>query len=209
MLVETFPVGPLQCNCSIIACPSTGEAIVVDPGGDADKILALLKKHNLKAKYLLHTHAHFDHVLGSRAMKEATGAQICLHKGDQWLYDNLAQQGKLFGFSITDPLPVDKYLDDEEEISVGTLKTRTIHTPGHTPGSMCFSIEEGSPLLFSGDTLFQRSIGRTDLWGGSYDQIIESISTRLFKLDDSTKVIPGHGPSTDIWSEKRENPFLT
>jgi len=208
MLIESFPVGPLQCNCSIIACPETKEAAVIDPGGDPQKILELIERYGLKVKYLLHTHAHFDHILGSRAMKEATGAQICLHKGDQWLYDNVAKQGSLFGFQIDKPLAVDRYLNDEEEVQFGTLKTSVIHTPGHTPGSLCFSLADKESLLFAGDTLFHRSIGRTDLWGGSFEQIIDSIAQRLFRLDDSTRVIPGHGPDTDIWSEKKENPFL-
>lgn len=208
MLLATFPVGPLGCNCSIVGCPETGEAAVIDPGGDADKIVEALTKNGLTVKYLLHTHAHFDHVMGSRAMREKTGAQICLHKEDQWLYDNLAKQCALFGMKADDTLPIDKYLDDEEEIQIGKLKTKVIHTPGHTPGSLCFSVEAKESVLFAGDTLFQHSIGRTDLWGGSFDQIINSIRERLFKLDDSTDVIPGHGPNTTIWSERRENPFV-
>ncbi|HEY9871387.1 MAG TPA: MBL fold metallo-hydrolase [Candidatus Obscuribacterales bacterium] len=208
MLVESFPVGPLKCNCSIIACPDTREAAVIDPGGDAQVIVEALERHGLKCKYLLHTHAHFDHVLGARAVKEATGADICLHEGDRWLYDNLAKQGSLFGFQTTDPLPVDRYLCDEELVEIGTLKTRVIHTPGHTPGSLCFWLPEKESVLFAGDTLFRRSIGRTDLWGGSFEQIIDSIAERLFKLDDSTLVIPGHGTETTIWEEKRENPFF-
>lgn len=209
MLLATFPVGPLGCNCSIVGCPETGEAAVIDPGGDADKIVEALTKNGLTVKYLLHTHAHFDHVMGSRAMREKTGAQICLHKEDQWLYDNLAKQCALFGMKADDTLPIDKYLDDEEEIQIGKLKTKVIHTPGHTPGSLCFSVEAKESVLFAGDTLFQHSIGRTDLWGGSFDQIINSIRERLFKLDDSTDVIPGHGPNTTIWSERRENPFVS
>lgn len=209
MLLATFPVGPLGCNCSIVGCPETGEAAVIDPGGDADKIVEALTKNGLTVKYLLHTHAHFDHVMGSRAMREKTGAQICLHKEDQWLYDNLAKQCALFGMKADETLPIDKYLDDEEEIHVGKLKTKVIHTPGHTPGSLCFSVEAKESVLFAGDTLFQHSIGRTDLWGGSFDQIINSIRERLFKLDDSTDVIPGHGPNTTIWSERRENPFVS
>jgi hydroxyacylglutathione hydrolase len=208
MLLATFPVGALGCNCSIVGCPETGEAAVIDPGGDADRIIETLTKHGLKVKYLLHTHAHFDHVMGAREMREKTGAQICLHKGDQWLYDNLAKQCALFGMRADDTLPVDHYLDDEEEVKIGNLKTKVIHTPGHTPGSLCFSVEEKESVLFAGDTLFQHSIGRTDLWGGSFEQIISSIRERLFKLDDSTDVIPGHGPSTTIWSERRENPFV-
>lgn len=209
MLIDSFPVGPLQCNCSIVACKQTGEAAVIDPGGDPQKIIEALKANNLKAKYILHTHAHFDHVLGSKAVKEATGAQILLHTGDKWLYENLAQQGHMFGFKITEPLPVDRWLEDEEVIAIGQVKLHVLHTPGHTPGSLCFSLSDQEPLVFAGDTLFCRSIGRTDLWGGSYDQIIHSIQNRLLTLDDATRVIPGHGPDTDIWSEKRENPFLT
>ncbi len=208
MLLATFPVGPLGCNCSIVGCTETGEAAVIDPGGDADRIIEMLEKNGLKVKYLLHTHAHFDHVLGSKEMREKTGAKICLHKEDQWLYDNLAKQCALFGMKANDTLPVDKYLADEEEVVIGNLKTQVIHTPGHTPGSLCFSVADKESVLFAGDTLFQHSIGRTDLWGGSFEQIINSIRGRLFKLDDSTEVIPGHGPNTTIWSERRENPFV-
>lgn len=209
LVLESFPVGPLNCNCSVFGCTETGEAAVVDPGGDVDKIIEIVERHGLKVKYLLHTHAHFDHVLGSREMKERTGARICLHKEDQWLYDNLLKQCSMFGFTASEPLPVDHYLDDEEPIAVGKLETEVIHTPGHTPGSLCFSLKSEESVLFAGDTLFSRSIGRTDLWGGSFEQIIKSISTRLFSLDESTRVIPGHGPDTTIWTEKRENPFVS
>lgn len=208
MLLATFPVGALQCNCSIIVCPETKEAAVIDPGGDADQILQLCEKDGYQIKYLLHTHAHFDHVLGARQVREKTGAQICLHKEDQWLYDNLDKQGAMFGFRFESPLPVDKYFEDGEEIKIGNVRTQVIYTPGHTPGSSCFSLADKKSILFAGDTLFQGSIGRTDLWGGSFDKIIKSIKTRLFMLDDSTEVITGHGPSTSIWSEKRENPFV-
>ncbi len=203
-----MPVGQLQCNCSIIVCPETKEAAVIDPGGDADQIVDLCEKQGYTIKYLLHTHAHFDHIAGSRAVKERTGAKICLHKGDQWLYDNLDQQGQRFGMKFDAPLEIDHFLEDEEVISVGNVKTKVIYTPGHTPGSSCFSMTEKDSILFAGDTLFRGSIGRTDLWGGSFEQIIKSIKTRLFGLDDSTEVIPGHGPNTSIWSERRENPFV-
>ncbi len=208
MLLASFPVGPLQCNCSIIACPETKEAAVIDPGGDAEHIIKLCEDQGYKIKYLLHTHAHFDHIAGARAVKEKTGAKICLHKEDQWLYDNLDKQGRMFGFTFDTPLAIDHYLNDEEEVAVGNLKTKVIYTPGHTPGSSCFSLTEKDSILFAGDTLFQGSIGRTDLWGGSFDQIIKSIKGRLFELDDSTEVITGHGPKTTIWSERRENPFV-
>lgn len=208
MLLASFPVGPLQCNCSIIACPETKEAAVIDPGGDADEIIELCRKEGYEIKYLLHTHAHFDHVAGARAVKEKTGAKICLHKEDQWLYDNLDKQAMLFRFQLDTALPIDHYLEDEEEISIGKVKTKVIYTPGHTPGSSCFTLEDKESILFAGDTLFQGSIGRTDLWGGSHDKIIKSIKQRLFLLDNSTRVITGHGPDTSIWSERRENPFV-
>jgi glyoxylase-like metal-dependent hydrolase (beta-lactamase superfamily II) len=209
ILIESFPVGPLQCNCSIVGCTETGEAAVIDPGGDTQKIIDFCNKHNLKVKHLLHTHAHFDHIMGSRAMKEKTGAEICLHKEDEWLYKNLNMQCGLFGFESDEPLAVDKYLDDEEELAIGKHKAKVIHTPGHTPGSLCFTVEEKDSTLFAGDTLFRRSVGRTDLWGGSFEKIVKSIQQRLFKLPSETRVVCGHGPDTDIWSEKRENPFIT
>jgi len=208
LVVESFPVGPLQCNCSIIGCKETGEAAVIDPGGDVDDIIKMLEENGLKVKYLLHTHAHFDHILGSKELKEKTGAKICLHEKDKFLYDNLQNQCKLFGFKADSPTDIDTYLNDEEELKIGKIKTSIIHTPGHTPGSLCFKIGEDESVLFSGDTLFQHSIGRTDLWGGSFDEIIKSIKGRLLVLDDSTRVVPGHGPDTDIWHEKKENPFL-
>lgn len=208
LVLESFPVGPLNCNCSVFGCTETKEAAVVDPGGDPEKIIAVLEKHGLTVKYLFHTHAHFDHILGSRAMKEKTGAKICLHKEDQWLYDNLGMQCGMFGFDYSEPLPVDHYLEDEEDIKIGDLKTNIIHTPGHTPGSTCFSLQDKDSVLFAGDTLFAGSIGRTDLWGGSFEEIIKSISTRLYSLDDSTRVIPGHGPDTTIFDEKKENQFV-
>lgn len=207
--IETFGAGPLQCNCSIVGCTETGEAAVIDPGGDTQKILDYCKENNFKVKYLLHTHAHFDHILGSREMKEATGAQICLHKEDQWLYENLNMQCGLFGMKSDDPLPVDKYLEDEEILSIGNHKASVIFTPGHTPGSLCFNIQEKESTLFAGDTLFHRGVGRTDLWGGSFEKIVKSIQQRLFKIDPETRVVCGHGPDTDIWSERRENPFIS
>jgi len=209
MIVESFPVGPLQCNCSIIGCSETGQAAVIDPGGDVELILAFCKKNNLQVKYLLHTHAHFDHILGSRAMREATGAQICLHKKDEQLYQNLGMQCQMFGFDYDEPLPIDHYLNDEEELTIGKSKTTALFTPGHTPGSTCFQLSDKESVLFAGDTLFQGSIGRTDLWGGSFDDIIKSIKSKLLTLDDSTRVVAGHGPDTTIWSERRKNPYLS
>lgn len=208
MYLKTFPTGPLQCNCSIIACKETKDAMVIDPGGDSEVIQQFLEKEGFTLKYIMHTHAHFDHVLGAKELRVKSKACICLNKGDEWLYNNLELQCSLFGFKPNKADPIDKFLMDEEEIIIGNLKVKTIHTPGHTPGSMCFSMVGQDNLLFSGDTLFNRGIGRTDLWGGSHEQILKSISNRLWVLEDETKVIPGHGPNTNIWSEKRDNPFL-
>jgi hydroxyacylglutathione hydrolase len=211
LLLATFPVGPLQCNCSIVADPVTKEAAVIDPGGDPEEIIKMLEENGLKAKYLLHTHAHFDHILGSRAVAEKTGAKICLHKEDEWLYSNLALQGTFVGWNLAkeSTLPIDHYLQDEEELTLGTIKAKVIHTPGHTPGSTCFSLADEAGLLFAGDTLFHNSIGRTDLWGGSMDAILKSIKTRLLVLEETTEVVAGHGANTSIWEERRNNPYVS
>lgn len=207
--IETFPVGALQCNCSIIACEKTKEAIIVDPGGDAPKILQKVQEQGLKVKYLLHTHAHFDHVGATAAVQAATGAQILLHPGDQWLYDNVPLQGRMFGLVLDPVRPVDQSLEDEMPVVFGTCHTLTLHTPGHSPGSCCFHVAGQESYLFAGDTLFQGSIGRTDLWGGDETQILQSIRRRLLTLDESTTVYTGHGPQTTIWREKKFNPFLS
>jgi hydroxyacylglutathione hydrolase len=206
--IETFPVGQLQCNCSILADDTTGEALVVDPGDEAQRILKLLAKAGLRVVALLHTHAHFDHIGGTREVALATGAPIRLHPADRPLYDALPEQAAFFGLSAEAPQPPDAPLAHDELIPFGKFQVRAIHTPGHTPGSTCFLVTGGSPLLLSGDTLFRRSIGRTDLWGGDTDAILSSIRERLFALPGDTPVICGHGPGTTIEEEKRLNPFV-
>ena len=204
-LVTTFPVGPLQCNCTIIGDRITKHALVVDPGGDATKILALLEQANLKVVAIIHTHAHLDHILAAGEIKAATGAPIYLHQGDQFLWDMVEEQCNRFGVpSVTLPDP-DFYLNDDHDLNCcGGV---AIHTPGHTPGSISFWFEE-SKTLIAGDTLFQGSIGRTDLPGGDFDQIISSIKERLYTLDDEATVITGHGPNTSIGHEKNNNGFV-
>lgn len=206
--IETFPVGMLQCNCSIIACDETKEAIIVDPGGDAAKILTRVKTLGLTVKYLLHTHAHFDHVGATAEVRAATGAKVLLHPGDQWLYDNVPMQGRTFGIPLDPTEPIDQEIEDGLTLAFGRHQSISIHTPGHTPGSTCFHLHDAESFLFAGDTLFRGSIGRTDLWGGDAELILKSIKQRLLNLDDSTTIHTGHGPTTTIWQEKKANPFL-
>lgn len=199
---QTFPVGPLQCNCTIIGDPVTRKAFVVDPGGDAQMILAKLQALDLRVVALIHTHAHLDHVLASGELKKVTGADIYLHEDDKSLWDNLEMQCRMFGVAYT-PVPApDHWLTDDQALPC--CDGVALHTPGHSPGSMCFWFEKHN-LLIAGDTLFRRSVGRTDLWGGNHQQIEQSIRQRLYVLDESAVVITGHGPETTIGEEIREN----
>jgi hydroxyacylglutathione hydrolase len=208
-LIETFPVGPLQCNCAIVADPTTREAVVVDPGDEPDRILEALAGAGLRAVALIHTHAHFDHMGCSALLKRITGAPILLHAGDRPLYQNLTVQGQTFGLSLDAPGIIDRTLVGGERVACGKGELEVIHTPGHTPGSLCFRMaSENGDVLFSGDTLFRRSIGRTDLWGGSTPQILESIRDRLLTLPGGLRVIPGHGDETTIADEGKRNPFV-
>jgi hydroxyacylglutathione hydrolase len=218
--VETFPIGSYSCNCSLIYSPDTREAIAIDCGNDAEAFLAKVKSLDLTVKVLLHTHAHFDHIGHADTVRKATGAPIALHKGDQFLYDALPQQAAFFRQTVGQPGKIDCYLEDGAQFGIHVLTPdmqspalveflQVIHTPGHTPGSVSFYTEAlGEPLLFSGDTLFARSIGRTDLPGGDSGLIIRSIKQRLLVLPDETRCITGHGTATTIYSEKRSNPFL-
>jgi glyoxylase-like metal-dependent hydrolase (beta-lactamase superfamily II) len=208
LLVESFPVGPLQCNCTVLACGDTKQAVIVDPGGDPEKILERVRHYDLDVRALVHTHAHLDHIAATRDLKEATGGEILLHPGDRWLYDNFAMQAAMFGWrGVRDVLPVDRELAHAMRVDFGKRAVEVLHTPGHTPGSVCFLVA-AERLLVAGDTLFRRSIGRTDLWGGSFEDILASIRQRLFALSEDTRVITGHGPETTIGDEKHQNPFV-
>lgn len=210
MIVKSFPVGLLQCNCTVLGDPSTREAIVVDPGDDIARVLGALREDGLTCRAILNTHTHLDHVGANQALKEATGARLMLHEADLPLYDNLDVQAAMLGGILPAPrrAGVDEHIAQGDQVKAGGLVAEVLHTPGHTPGSLCFHLEGAIPLLLSGDTLFAGGIGRTDLWGGDYDQEIASIRTRLLGLDDHTRVIPGHGPETTIGLERRRNPFL-
>ena len=204
-IIRTFPVGPLQCNCSVIGDRLSGRALVVDPGGDADKILALLNELNLKVVAIIHTHAHLAHILAAGEIKKATAAPIYLHKGDQFLWDMVEEQCAMFGVPTVSLPEPDHYINDDQALNCcGGV---AIHTPGHTPGSVSFWFDEYKTLI-AGDTLFQGSIGRTDLPGGNFDEIKQSISERLYSLSEDAVVITGHGPSTTIGVEKQSNSFV-
>jgi hydroxyacylglutathione hydrolase len=207
MIRKTFSVPPLGCNCSIIGDPVTKQAIVVDPGGAPERILHEVQQLGLTVTHILHTHAHFDHFLASGEMKKATGATICLHQHDLELWKNLELQCRVFGV-IYVPVPApDYWLKDEEKLLVGQVSAVALHTPGHTPGSMSFHFP-GDNLVLAGDTLFRGSIGRTDLWGGDFNAIEQSIRERLYSLEDATIVVTGHGPETEIGVEKETNQFI-
>jgi hydroxyacylglutathione hydrolase len=207
---ETFPAGDFECNCTVLADPASREAIVIDPGGETERIAEIVRHHDLVVKAIVHTHAHLDHIFATRDVKEAHGGEICLHRGDLFLYDGFAMQAALFGWKVRPVLPVDRFVEHGAEIAFGGRHAAVIHTPGHTPGSICFEVAAPGekPLLFSGDTLFARGIGRTDLWGGDGKQILASIRERLYTRDPDAVVIPGHGPSTTIGDEARKNPFV-
>jgi hydroxyacylglutathione hydrolase len=206
-LIQTLPVGPLQCNCSILVDPETREAVIIDPGDEPDRILAALAAHKARAVALLHTHGHFDHIGGTSVVARATQAPIRLHAADRFLYDGLSEQAAYFGLSLPAPEPPGEPLTDGERIPFGRFAVTALHTPGHTPGSTCFLLEGHDSRLFAGDTLFRRSIGRTDLRGGDTDQILASIRGKLFRLPEATPVVCGHGPGTTIGEERRLNPF--
>ena len=207
IIVETIPVGPLQCNCTILGDLVSRKAIVVDPGGDAEILLERLVELNLQVERIIHTHAHLDHFLASGKMKEATGAKLALHREDLFLWDMLEDQCRMFGIPFEPPPPPDQWLENEEEIDLNDLQGKALHTPGHTPGSMCFLFESKN-LLIAGDTLFHGSIGRTDLWGGDFKKIEKSIQDKLYTLDEESSVITGHGESTSIGHEMRANSFV-
>ena len=209
MIVEHFPVGMLQCNCVILGDENTKKAVVVDPGDDVGRIEAALAKHGLTVTSIVATHAHIDHVGGLAELKRITGGRTMLHEADLEMYQGLAEQAQWLGVATPPITSIDAYLTDGGRVEFGTAGVDVLHTPGHSPGSVTFVGPGERPLILSGDTLFAGSIGRTDLWGGSYETIIASIRKRLLALPDECSVICGHGPMTTIGIERTTNPFLT
>jgi glyoxylase-like metal-dependent hydrolase (beta-lactamase superfamily II) len=207
MIHEVLPVGPLQCNCSIIGDESTREAMVVDPGDDIEAILAIVRQHKLEVKQIVITHAHIDHVGGAMKLRALTGAPILLNRNDYALLKMLDVQASWLGMATPGQVAIEASIADGEALRAGSLTANVLHTPGHTEGSVCLYFP-AEKLLLSGDTLFARSIGRTDLPGGSYEKIMRSLRDRVLTLPDETVVVPGHGPRTTIGKEREENPFL-
>jgi hydroxyacylglutathione hydrolase len=208
VIVETFPVGMLQCNCTIVGDETTREAIVIDPGDDPDVIVERLNFHNLTLKEIICTHTHIDHVGAIFDLQQKAGVRAAIHKADLFLFEKLDVQAEWLGMPAPQRGAIDHFLTDGSAVSCAGVEMGVIHTPGHTPGSTCFLLPGDRNTLFAGDTLFLNGIGRTDLWGGSTPQILTSIKNRLLTLDDDTLVITGHGPSTTVGRERRSNPFL-
>jgi glyoxylase-like metal-dependent hydrolase (beta-lactamase superfamily II) len=208
MIIETFPVGLLQCNCTILGDEETREAIVIDPGDDSEEILRRLKKHGLELKRMICTHTHIDHVGAIHGIQQRIATPASIHEADLFLYEKLDEQARFTGIPTPPAGVIDSFVKDGDSITCRGVEIGVLHTPGHTPGSITFHLPSTRSILFTGDTLFMRSIGRTDLWGGSFPQIIASIQNKLMTFNDDTVVVSGHGPSTTIGQERRLNPFL-
>ncbi len=225
MIHEILPVGVLQCNCSILGDEASRSAIVVDPGDNIAQIMAILDHHHLRVESIIITHAHVDHIGGAKKLKELTGAPVYLNENDIEIYDMISEQASWIGIPPPEKTAIDVLLRDGDVIECGKIQATVLHTPGHTQGSVSLHIrnrgvhpgmpkdtEQGKlstgPTLIAGDTLFRDSIGRTDLPGGDFEKIIRSIHDKLLALDDTTIVVPGHGPLTTIGRERMHNPFL-
>jgi hydroxyacylglutathione hydrolase len=244
LIHEIIPVGMLHCNCSILGDPTTREAIVVDPGDEVERVLEILRRHDLKVRAIVSTHTHIDHVGGLAGLHAATGAPVLIHKDDLEMYSNLEMQANWLGVPTPETMRIQDFVKEGDTLRWGGFTARVLHTPGHSPGSISLVVERGTGAepdssgsgdrhgahaharvhpatkqtpddaasevsrLIAGDTLFQGSIGRTDLWGGSFKDILKSIHDKLLTLPDETLVTPGHGANTTIGAERAHNPFL-
>ena len=209
MLIESFPVVPLGCTCTIVVDPGSKAALVIDPGGDFAVIRAKLEAAEAKVASIVHTHTHIDHVGATAPLTEWAGVPGRIHEADRFLYEMLPTQAAMIGIPVPVMCELEGDLVDDLAIKAGAIELGVLHTPGHTPGSVSFLLKTpDGPVAFTGDTLFRRGIGRTDLWGGDSALIKKSLKERLLALDDATRVVPGHGPATTIAEEKRANPFL-
>ncbi len=205
MQLSRLVVGPLQVNCYIVYDERTKEAIVIDPGDDAQDILHLVNGKGLMVKYIVNTHAHFDHVGANKDLKTATGAELLIHEGDSALLGATANQARMFGMTASSSPRADRYVKHGDVITVGDVSLTVLHTPGHSAGGISL---KGDGVVFTGDALFAGSIGRTDLMGGDLMTLITAIKEHLMTLPDETVVLSGHGPQSTIGEERRDNPFL-
>ncbi len=207
MILEGFPVGPIQANCYIVGNEETKKGVVIDPGDEVERILNRLREHDLDVAYIINTHGHFDHVGGNKRLKEATGAKIAIHPEDAPYLDRLAQSAAVWGMSAENSPPPDLFLSDGQILNVGGLTFKVLHTPGHSPGSISLVMEDAQ-LVFTGDLIFAGSIGRTDFPGGDYATLIRSVREKIFPLGDDFRILSGHGPVTTVGHEKAHNPFF-
>lgn len=205
MIIEQLEVSPFMENAFILGCEETKEAAIIDPGDEADRILSVVKALGLKTSVIINTHAHIDHIGAVQEIKEETGVKFLLHKAELPFVEAYDQQCRMFGVSFGKQPSVDGFLDEGQIVKVGNLDVKVVLTPGHSAGGLCFIVGDA---VFSGDTLFAGSIGRTDLPGGNYDTLIRMIKTKLLVLPPETRVFSGHGPATTIGREARSNPFL-
>lgn len=207
LIHEHFAVGVYQMNCQILGDPETKRAIVIDPGDELPRILAVLRRHDLTPAQVVFTHAHIDHLGVAAPLLRLHPAPVAMHSGDQQLYDRLEMQAQWSGAATPERVPIDRYLNEGDTITLDGISLEVRHTPGHSPGSVSLYLPAHGRVI-AGDALFQGSIGRTDLPGGSHPQLLRAIRERLFTLPDETVVYPGHGPTTTIGHEKRTNPFF-
>jgi glyoxylase-like metal-dependent hydrolase (beta-lactamase superfamily II) len=205
LIVHQLSVGPLQVNCFLVACRKTHNAMVIDPGGEGDRILYLAKSEGLKISKVVNTHAHFDHIGANQQLVEATGAELMLHAADLPLLQNARRHAEIYGLTVASSPEPDRLLDQGDSFEVGEHSFKVLHVPGHSPGGICL-LSDGH--VFVGDVLFAGSIGRTDLPGGDFDTLVEGVRQHLLCLPDETIVHPGHGPDTTIGKERRMNPFV-
>lgn len=205
MFLKTITAGPLGVNCYLIGCEKTKVGAVIDPGDDAPIILNAIKQNNLEIKYILLTHGHVDHLAHLNKLQSDTHAEFLMHQEDAFLLTGLFAQALMFGLPNPGKLKPDRFVSDGEEIILGELKIKVLHTPGHSPGSVTYFVED---KLFVGDLIFAGSIGRTDLPKGDYQTLIQSVETKIFTLPDETIIYPGHGPETTVRQEKATNPFF-
>ncbi len=205
MIIETFVIGPFVMNCYIVASEQTRKAAIIDPGGDINTIVHALDERNLEPEKIINTHGHVDHLAGVKELQERLELPFYLHESDEWLLESLPVLSAEYGIPTQGIPKVDDYLNEGDIVAIGDISLKVLHTPGHSPGGVCFLAEEH---IIVGDTLFAGSIGRTDLPGGDYDVLLHSIETKLLTLDDSLNTYCGHGPATTIGQERRSNRFL-